>query len=140
MDRDNYSGPWGGDTALEEVEKQQLFEAKAQWANRQDLCAAAELPADFFSDLEMGELYLFHDADPACPAESSLWGLFRGCSGAVCRLESSSIDLERFRIGGELHPAYRYHRLATRAELRDYCYLLGCYESRGHLFCAIRPE
>ncbi|MBP3356613.1 MAG: hypothetical protein J6K95_05585 [Rikenellaceae bacterium] len=78
-----------------------------------------------------GELYLFHPSDPACPDASSLWGMFgtRDLRGTL-RLESASADLFRFRFGVELAPReYPFCRLASRDELRDYCYNLAVYES-----------
>ena len=79
--------------------------------------------------LEIGELYLFHTDDPVCPAESSLWGVFDRWEGAQIRLETDSADLLRFRFGEPLPPAYRYRRLSTRAELRDYSYNLARWEA-----------
>uniref|UniRef100_UPI004055D50E hypothetical protein n=1 Tax=Alistipes sp. TaxID=1872444 RepID=UPI004055D50E len=85
------------------------------------------------ASFEAGELYLFHLEDPACPAEESLWGCYE-CnrdSGQIL-LENSTVDLNLFRLKGELPKAYKYHRLATRAELRDYAYALARYECRLH--------
>ncbi len=77
-----------------------------------------------------GELYLYHPSDPCCPASGSLWGVYdRTTSGAV-RLETSSRDLCGFRFWHPLPAAYRYARLATRSELRDYTAALAFYECR----------
>ncbi len=85
------------------------------------------------TSFEAGELYLFHLEDPACPAEECLWGCYED-RGDECKiiLENSTVDLHLFRLKGELPKAYKYHRLATRAELRDYAYALARYECRLH--------
>lgn len=80
-------------------------------------------PGSPFPDIEfrVGELYLFHTSDRNCPPESSLWGMFDHLSGnGAIGLESSSEDLVRFRCGGTLPAGYRYCRLSSRDELRDY--------------------
>lgn len=68
----------------------------------------------------MGELYLFHRTIPACPADSSLWGVFDKRADATLYLESSSTDLIHFTRWHPLPEGYRYCRRATRSELRDY--------------------
>ena len=63
----------------------------------------------------------------------ALWGVYdRTTSGAV-RLETSSRDLCGFRFWHPLPAAYRYARLATRSELRDYTAALAFYECRAHV-------
>ena len=83
-------------------------------------------------EFEVGEVYLFHPDDPLCPDESSLWGMFdrRDETGTV-RMESSSEDLKHFLRWHPLSPEYRYCRLSTRAELRDYAAALAYFESRS---------
>lgn len=75
-----------------------------------------------------GELYLFHPADPACPAEESLWGVFDKTENDTIFLESSSHDLKYFRVWHPLADEYRFARLASRDELRDYTMKLARYE------------
>lgn len=75
-----------------------------------------------------GELYLFHPCQAACPPEGSLWGIFDRRSGASILLETSSADLKSFARWHPLLAHYRFCRLATRAELRDYTYNLCCSE------------
>ena len=75
-----------------------------------------------------GELYLFHPADPACPAEESLWGVFDKTENDTIFLESSSRDLKYFRVWHPLADEYRFARLASRDELRDYAMKLARYE------------
>lgn len=76
----------------------------------------------------IGELYLFHCTDRACPAAGSLWGIFdRQCDRRIY-LETSSRDLRRFERGLCLPVQYRYSRQATRTELRDYIYNLAAWE------------
>lgn len=75
-----------------------------------------------------GELYLFHPTDPACPAEESLWGVFDKTENGTILLESSSHDLKYFRVWHPLTDEYRFARLASRDELRDYAMKLARYE------------
>ena len=75
---------------------------------------------------ESGELYLFHPTDPSCLASESLWGLFDKAAEGRLFLESSSSDLLCFDLWHPLPAEYRYGRLATRAELRDYAFSLAC--------------
>ena len=67
-----------------------------------------------------GEVYLFHSADPDCPSEDSLWGMFDKCEDGEILLESMTCDLHRFVLRQPLPAVYRYCRLATRTELVDY--------------------
>lgn len=68
----------------------------------------------------VGEVYLFHSTDRCCPADGSLWGIFDKKIGGEIYLESSSRDLFGFRYWHRLSRKYRYCRLSTRDELRDY--------------------
>lgn len=52
--------------------------------------------------------------------EGSLWGVFDKRIGDTIYLESSSLNLQNFRKWHLLPIAYRFCRLATRSELRDY--------------------
>jgi len=81
--------------------------------------------------LAVGELYLFHETDPRCPQQSSLWGIFDRIDDRGLRLESATKDLLRFECPCRLPATYRYCRRATRAELRDYVYNLACEECSG---------
>ena len=81
--------------------------------------------------LTAGELYLFHADDAQCPAESSLWGVFDKREAEQIVLESSSRDLRSFSLWQQLPTDYRYSRVATRSELRDYSYNLAVWECRG---------
>ena len=77
---------------------------------------------------ESGELYLFHRTDPGCPRQGSLYGIYDKRIDSRIFLESSSRDMRKFRIWHLLPASYRYCRLATRAELRDYMYNMGYFE------------
>lgn len=77
-----------------------------------------------------GALYLFHRSDRRCPAANSLYGIIDKTSDGIIYLESSSRDLRRFRLWHRLPEHYRYHRPASRSELRDYVFNLACYECR----------
>lgn len=79
-----------------------------------------------------GELYLYHPSDPHCPPESSLWGVFDRTADGYLLLESCSRDLFSFRCRIQLPHAYRYVRLASRDELRDYTAGLIYYECHIH--------
>lgn len=77
-----------------------------------------------------GELYLFHRSNPSCPTSNSLFGIIDKMRIGIIYLESSSRDLCRFRLWHRLPNHYRYHRLASRSELRDYIFNLAWYECR----------
>lgn len=79
--------------------------------------------------LQAGELYLFHTTDPFCPASSSLWGVYDKCECGRIYLESSSRNQRTFRIWHSLPKHYRYCRLASRPELRDYIWNLSYCEN-----------
>lgn len=81
-------------------------------------------------NLLSGALYLFHGSDMSCPASNSLFGIIDKTSDGIVYLESSSRDLRRFRLWYRLPNYYRYHRQASRSELRDYIFDLACYEYR----------
>lgn len=74
-------------------------------------------------NFECGEVYLFSIDDPACPPENSLWGMFGHISdtGSVW-LEAATSDLICFRVGYELPPHFKFCRLASRGELRDFAF------------------
>ncbi len=67
-----------------------------------------------------GEVYLFHATKPHCPAATSLWGIVSSAENGAILLESSTLDQLTFAHWQPLDARYRYCRLATRAELRDY--------------------
>lgn len=69
---------------------------------------------------KVGEVYLFHTDDPRCPQAESLWGLYDRHDGNSIRLESCSKDQKHFSIDRRLPVQYRFCRLSTRNELRDY--------------------
>ena len=71
-------------------------------------------------DLRIGEVYVFSENDPSCPSDGSLWGVFDKYEGGRIYLESSSDDMICFTHARELPASYRYCRLTTRSELRDY--------------------
>lgn len=77
----------------------------------------------------IGDLYLFHPNNPRCPAKTSLWGFYDKTTNGVIYLEHSTEDLRHFRSWHRLPQCYRYYRLATCDELRDYMYNLGVWDS-----------
>lgn len=69
---------------------------------------------------KIGEVYLFNIRDPRCAAHDSLWATYdKHCAGAI-HLEAVTRDSRRFVLRKTLPAAYRYCRVATRSELRDY--------------------
>lgn len=93
-----------------------------------------EKPIHLIADctvFQSGELYLFHDKDPDCPAESSLWGIYDRTEAGRLYLESSCcLHPHGFRKWHVLPGFYRYCRQATRSELRDYICNLIFEENR----------
>jgi len=77
-------------------------------------------------DFIIGDVYLFHRSQDACPSATSLWGMFDIRRGRVIYLESSTEDHRNFRLWHPLPDEYRYCRLSTRSELRDYMVNLIC--------------
>ena len=77
----------------------------------------------------IGDLYLFHPNNPRCPAKTSLWGFYDKTTNGVIYSEHSTEDLRHFRSWHRLPQCYRYYRLATCDELRDYMYNLGVWDS-----------
>ena len=75
-----------------------------------------------------GEVYLFHCTDPECPTDGSLYGIIDKETSDAIHLESSSSDLQTFRHWYRLAEDYRYCRMASRSELRDYIFNLACDE------------
>lgn len=71
-------------------------------------------------NFKVGEVYLFHTDNPQCPDAESLWGLYDRHDGGSIFLESCSTDQKRFSKGRRLPAQYRFCRLSTRDELRDY--------------------
>ena len=81
--------------------------------------------------LRFGELYLFHSHNPHCPSESSLWGFFDKRINTIIYLEHSTLDLCNFKLCHKLPQKYKFYRLATRDELRDYMYCIGYADGKS---------
>ncbi len=81
-------------------------------------------------EFEVGDVYLFHTDDPACPADSSLWAVFDKRVGDRVFLNSVTDDLMYFDTGYRLPLHYRYCRIATKAELRDFAFALRRFEGK----------
>ncbi len=69
---------------------------------------------------QSGDVYLFNKTDRRCPSDTSLWGMFDVRRSGEVYLESSIADLRDFTTWCRLPSQYRFCRLSTRAELRDY--------------------
>lgn len=81
------------------------------------------------AQFEKGELYLFHATDASCPPDSSLWGCVHEFDKSHILLETScGAELRHFVLNGLLPSDYRFCRLATRDELRDYYFALALCE------------
>ena len=81
-----------------------------------------------------GEIYIFNAADADCPADSGLWGMFDCSDHGQIYLETSSSDLESFRLHRHKLPAkYRFCRHSTRDELKLYAAASARFESLRHL-------
>ncbi len=93
------------------------------------------IAADRFT---IGDVYLFNKTDPKCPRSSSLWGVLDKCEGDTVYLESCSNDREKFDTWCRLPEDYRYCRLATRTEMRQYIFDQTWHESRKILGLAQR--
>lgn len=77
---------------------------------------------------EVGELYLFSDGESHAEGEGVLWGVFDTIERGCVMLESSSRDGYNFALWRSLPEEYRFCRLATRNELRDYFFNLALHE------------
>lgn len=77
---------------------------------------------------KVGEVYLFHTDNSQCPNEESLWGLYDKSEENTVYLETCSRDHRHFFRGQRLPAEYRFCRLATREELRDYTVNSICSE------------
>ena len=72
-------------------------------------------------------LYLFNSSNPQCLPNTSLWSIYDKTKNGIIHLELHSFDLEHFRSQFILPKHYRFHRLATRSELRDFMYNFGVF-------------
>lgn len=81
------------------------------------------------ASLAVGELYLFSDTPATREADSCLWGIFDRMDAGRIRLEHMARDLRMIDHGMLLPQQYGYVRRASRAELRDFFYLLGCCDA-----------
>lgn len=88
-------------------------------------------------NLSIGELYLFNKVETECPAESSLWGIVESMTDDVINLESLSLDLKEFIYHKSLPTEYKYNRISTRDELRDYIYNQAAYETNNNYMRAL---
>jgi len=78
---------------------------------------------------QSGDVYLFNETDRRCPSVTSLWGMFDTRKSGEVYLESSTVDLKNFTAWCRLPSQYRFCRLSTRAELRDYIAdLISCQQ------------
>lgn len=73
-----------------------------------------------------GELYLFSDVPRMRDPESCLWGVYDRTDSGRIYLEHMACDLTPIGHWLPLPSEYRYARRASRDELRDFFYLLGC--------------
>lgn len=72
-----------------------------------------------------GDLYVFSPTDTESP-EQTLLGIYDCHDSSGCiRLEAASHDYNTFQQRIRLADTYRFVRMATRDELRDFCYNMG---------------
>lgn len=76
-----------------------------------------------------GEVYLLHTDDPDCPSDGSLWVLISESDEDSLRIESYSSNLRTFTLWKPLPTKYKYCRLATRVELREFISNYAYYEA-----------
>lgn len=79
-------------------------------------------------EFETGEIYLFHKTDPDCPDDDALWALFGSRDADGIMLESCTDNLIDFSLRCRLPADYRYCRLASRSEVREYAVALAMFE------------
>ena len=74
----------------------------------------------------IGDVYLFHDTDPECQSRTALWGIVdkRSAEGRI-HMEVFTPNLKNYRFWTLLPEKYRFCRLATREELRDFSFSLN---------------
>ncbi len=75
-----------------------------------------------------GEIYLFHKTDPDCPDDDALWAMFDRRDADGIMLESCTYNLIDFSLRCHLPADYRYCRLASRSEVREYAVALAMFE------------
>lgn len=84
------------------------------------------------ASLADGELYLFSETPETQEPESCLWGTFDRMDSGRIRLEHMARDLRAFDHNLLLPEQYGYVRRASRSEVRDFYYLLGCDDALIH--------
>ena len=77
---------------------------------------------------ETGEIYLFHRTDPDCPDDGALWAVVDSRDADGITLESCTDNLIDFSVRCRLPAEYRYCRLASRSEVREYAVALAMFE------------
>lgn len=90
-----------------------------------------QMNASTLSCLECGELYLFGVTEDGTSPDV-VWGVVDKVAEGRIYLESCSCDLQKFEKWRMLDEKYRYFRLSSRDELRDYTVALVFDESRLH--------
>ena len=76
-----------------------------------------------------GEVYMLHTDNPDCPSDSSLWALISESDEEALRIESCSTNLRTFTLWKPLPAEYKYCRLTTRGELREFISNYAYYEA-----------
>jgi len=79
-------------------------------------------------EFETGEIYLFHKTDPDCPDGDALWAVFDSRDVNGIMLESCTDNLIDFTLRCRLPADYRYCRLSTESEVREYAVALAMFE------------
>lgn len=73
-----------------------------------------------------GDVYLFSRTDERCDPDTSLWGMFdKRLENGTVFLEAMTMNLRDFESWVALPSDFKYVRLSTRDELRDFAYSLN---------------
>lgn len=110
----------------------QRAESSANTLDTQEDGILFEVDEPHNEDFLVGELYLFSDMKDPSDNARTLWGVFdKMADGKVC-LESASHDMSKFDLWCQLPDEYKYYRLSTRLELRDYVMGLTYSQCAAH--------
>lgn len=80
----------------------------------------------------IGEVYLFSPAHRPTDASSCLWGVVNDQLGERLHMEILSYGFSEYCLDCFLPEGFRYARLATRDELRDFVYNVAYREGACH--------
>lgn len=85
-----------------------------------------------------GDVYLFSPASRPTDASSCLWGVVDGYLAGRLHMEILSYGFSEYRLDCLLPEGFRFARLATRDELRDFVYNVAFREGACHPHYALK--